>query len=245
GLSEDQKRQYEAEGRKPHWRFKLDGRPVTFGDLIRGPQTVDTASMSDPVLVREDGTYLYTLPSVVDDIDLGITHVIRGEDHVSNTGVQIEIMEALGGKVPTFAHHNLLLGAEGEGLSKRIGSLSLSELREQGYEPMAVAIVAVLTGTSLPVEPYPDLLAIAQNLDLSMISHGPARFDPAELAGLNARMLHAMPYAEAKPRLEALGFADEALWLALRENLSVFADITSLAALVRGPVTPLVAPEDR
>lgn len=244
-LTADQKRQYEAQGRKPHWRFKLDGRPVTFEDMIRGSQTVNTASMSDPVLVREDGTYLYTLPSVVDDIDLGITHVIRGEDHVSNTGTQIEIIEALGGKVPFFAHHNLLLGAEGEGLSKRIGSLSLAELREQGFEPLAVAIVAVLTGTSLPVEPYPDLAAIAQKLDLSMISLGPARFDPAELSGLNARMLHAMSYEAAKPRLEALGLADETLWLALRENLTVFDDIRSLAALVRGPVTPLIAHEDR
>jgi glutamyl-tRNA synthetase len=244
-LTDDQKRQYEAEGRKPHWRFKLDGRPVTFDDLIKGPQTVNTASMSDPVLIREDGTYLYTLPSVVDDIDLAITHVIRGEDHVSNTGTQIEIIEALGGTVPFFAHHNLLLGAEGEGLSKRIGSLSLSELRDEGFEALAVAIAAVLTGTSLPVEPYPDLLAIAHKLDLSMISHGPARFDPAELAGLNARILHTMSFAEARPRLEALGLADEPLWLALRENLSVFSDITGLAALVSGPVTPVIADEDR
>ncbi|HQZ12140.1 MAG TPA: glutamate--tRNA ligase [Devosia sp.] len=244
-LTAEQKELYEAEGRTPHWRFKLDGKPVTFADLIKGPQTVNTASMSDPVLIRADGSYLYTLPSVVDDIDLGITHVIRGEDHVSNTGTQIEIFEALGGKVPFFAHHNLLLGSEGEGLSKRIGSLSLSDLREEGYEPLAVATVAVLTGTSLPVEPYPDLHAMAEKLDLSMISHGPARFDTAELAGLNARILHAMPYEVAQPRLDALGLASEPLWLALRENLALFSDIVSLAALVRGPVTPLITPEDR
>ncbi|HHY48223.1 MAG TPA: glutamate--tRNA ligase [Alphaproteobacteria bacterium] len=244
-LSPEQKRAYEAEGRKPHWRFKLDGRPVTFDDLIRGPQTVNTASMSDPVLIREDGTYLYTLPSVVDDIELGVTHVIRGEDHVSNTGTQIEIIEALGGTVPAFAHHNLLLGAGGEGLSKRVGSLSLAQLREAGYESIAVAIVAVLTGTSLPIEPYPSLEALAERLDFSMISHGPARFDPAELAHLNARILHAMPYEAARPRLEQLGLADERLWLAMRENLSVFPDIVELAALVRGPVTPQIDPADR
>ncbi len=244
-LTDGQKRQYEAEGRKPHWRFKLDGRPVTFEDMIKGPQTVNTASMSDPVLIREDGTYLYTLPSVVDDIDLGVTHVIRGEDHVSNTGTQIEIIEALGGQVPSFAHHNLLLGAEGEGLSKRTGSLSLRELRAEDYEPLAVAIAAVLTGTSLPVEPYPSLEAIAEKLDLSMISHGPARFDPAELAGLNARILHAMPYEAARPRLEALGHADEQLWLTLRNNLKFFGDVEELAAIVKGPVTPVVAEEDR
>ncbi|MHB1101326.1 MAG: glutamate--tRNA ligase [Devosia sp.] len=244
-LTEDQKRQCEAEGRKPHWRFKLDGKPVHFADLIKGEQTVNTASMSDPVLVREDGSYLYTLPSVVDDIDLGITHVIRGEDHVSNTGTQIEIFEALGGAVPFFAHHNLLTGAEGEGLSKRTGSLSLSELRAEGYEALAVAIVAVLTGTSLPVEPYPDLGSIARKLDLTMISHGPARYDPAELESLNARILHAMPYEVARPRLEPLGLASEPLWLALRENLARFGDIVNLARLVSGPIVPSIAPEDR
>ena len=244
-LTDDQKRQYQAEGRKPHWRFKLDGKPVHFADLIKGEQTVNTASMSDPVLVREDGSYLYTLPSVVDDIDLGITHVIRGEDHVSNTGTQIEIFEALGGAVPFFAHHNLLTGAEGEGLSKRLGSLSLAELRAEGYEAIAVAIVAVLTGTSLPVEPYPDLASIARKLDLTMISHGPARYDPAELESLNARILHAMPYLVARPRLEPLGLASEPLWLALRENLARFGDIVDLAGLVSGPVVPVIASEDR
>jgi glutamyl-tRNA synthetase len=244
-LTDEQRQRYEAEGRKPHWRFRLDGKPVHFDDLIKGPQTVNTASMSDPVLVREDGSYLYTLPSVVDDIDLGITHVIRGEDHVSNTGTQIEIFEALGGNVPYFAHHNLLTGAEGEGLSKRIGSLSLSELREAGYEPLAVALMAVLTGTSLPVQPYTDLLSVSQALDLSMISHGPARYDPSELDTLNARLLHVMDFATAKPRLEALGLASEPLWLALRENLSKFNDIKDLATLVSGPVQPEIAAEDR
>jgi glutamyl-tRNA synthetase len=235
----------EAEGRKPHWRFRLDGRPVEFVDLIRGPQVVNTASMSDPVLIRADGSYLYTLTSVVDDIALGVTHIIRGEDHVSNTGTQIEIFEALGAEPPTFAHHNLLTGAEGEGLSKRLGSLSLGELREAGLEALAVATVAVLTGTSLSVEPYPDLDAIAERLDFSMISHGPARFDPAELETLNARLLHAMPFEVARPRLEELGLADEALWLGLRANLARFDDISALARLVRGPVTPEIAAEDR
>jgi len=244
-LTDEDRARLEAEGRKPHWRFKLEGKPVHFRDLIKGDQTVNTASMSDPVLVREDGSYLYTLPSVVDDIDLEITHVIRGEDHVSNTGTQIEIFEALGGKIPHFAHHNLLTDSEGAGLSKRLGSLSLSELREDGFEPRAVAIMAVLTGTSLPIEPYESLEAIAQKLDLSMISHGPARYDPAELASLNARILHAMPYEEARPRLEPLGLASESLWLVLRENLAKFADITEWAKLVSGPVTPEIAEEDR
>jgi glutamyl-tRNA synthetase len=244
-LTEEQKAAYEAEGRKPHWRFKLDGRPVQFQDLIKGQQTVNTASMSDPVLIRADGSYLYTLPSVVDDIDLGITHVIRGEDHVSNTGTQIEIIEALGGTVPTFAHHNLLTDAAGQGFSKRLGSQSISDFRTEGYEPLSVAIMATLTGTSLPIEPYESLDAIAQRLELSMISHGAARFDPAELDNVNARLLHTMPYAEAQPRLSAMGLEGEAIWLLLRENLVRFPDIAEWSKLVTGPGEPVIADEDR
>ena len=211
-----------------------------------GPQTVNTASMSDPVLVREDGTYLYTLL-------LGrrrhrtssITHVIRGEDHVSNTGTQIEIFRALEAPIPRFAHHNLLTDAAGGELSKRLGSLSIADLRESGVEPIAVAIVAVLTGTSLPIVPYGSLDAIAAELALSMISHSPARFDPAELASLNARILHAMPYEKARPRLQPLGLDDEGLWLALRENLETFADAAAWARILDGTIEPVVAPDDR
>ena len=244
-LTDADRAQLEAEGRKPHWRFKLDGRPIHFDDLIKGPQTVNTASMSDPVLVREDGSYLYTLPSVVDDIDLAITHVIRGEDHVSNTGTQIEIFEALGGAVPQFAHHNLLTDAEGQGFSKRLGSLSITDLREQGYEPIAVAIMATLTGTAVSIEPYASLDEIAGKLDFSAISHGPARFDPAELDGLNARILHAMSYETARPRLAELGVEGEAFWLLLRNNLVKFGDIVEWAKLITGPVESVVEPEDR
>ncbi len=244
-LSDEDKAKLEAEGRKPHWRFKLDGRAVQFEDVIKGNQTVNTTSMSDPVLIRADGSYLYTLPSVVDDIDLGITHVIRGEDHVSNTGTQIEIFEALGGKVPAFGHHNLLTDAAGQGFSKRLGSQSIADFRNEGYEPIAIAIMATLTGTSLSVEPYESLDAIAEKLDFSMISHGSARFDPAELNSLNARLLHTMSYAEAAPRLSALGLEGEAMWLLLRENLTRFPDIAEWAKLVTGPVEPVVAPEDQ
>ncbi|HEX4297117.1 MAG TPA: glutamate--tRNA ligase [Devosia sp.] len=242
-LTDAQRRALEAEGRRPHWRFRLDGRAVHFDDLVKGPQTVNTASMSDPVLVRGDGSYLYTLTSVVDDIDLAVTHVIRGEDHVSNTGTQIEIFEALGGAVPAFAHHNLLTGAEGEGLSKRLGSLSLAELRADGFEALAVALVATLTGTSLPVEPYPDLATLAGRLDFSMISHGPARFDPAELEGLNARILHAMPYDQARPRLPAS--IGGAAWSILRANLQKLSDIEPWAAVLEGQLQHPSDPADR
>jgi len=244
-LTDEDRARLEAEGRVPHWRFRLDGRPVQFDDLIKGPQTVNTASMSDPVLIRADGSYLYTLPSVVDDIDLGITHIIRGEDHVSNTGTQIEIFEALGAVPPTFGHHNLLTDAQGQGFSKRLGSQSIADFREEGYESLAIAIVATLTGTSLPVEAYDSLEAIAEKLDFSMISHGSARFDPAELDTLNARMLHAMPYADAAPRLSALGLEGEAIWTLLRENLVKFPDIVEWSKLLTGPIEPVVAEEDR
>ena len=244
-LTAEDRARLEAEGRKPHWRFKLDGRPVHFDDLIKGAQTVNTASMSDPVLVREDGTYLYTLCSVVDDIDLGITHVIRGEDHVSNTGTQIEILEALGGAVPTFGHHNLLTDAQGQGFSKRLGSQSINDFRDEGYEPMAVAIMASLTGTSLPIETYETLDEIANRLDFSMISHGAARFDPAELDSLNARLLHTLPYEGAAARLSALGLEGEAMWLLLRDNLRKFSDIAEWAKLVTGPIEPVISGEDR
>jgi glutamyl-tRNA synthetase len=244
-LSAEDRARLEAEGRKPHWRFRLDARPVQFVDLIKGPQTVNTASMSDPVLVREDGSYLYTLPSVVDDIDLGITHVIRGEDHVSNTGTQIEIFEALGATAPIFGHHNLLTDAEGQGFSKRLGSQSISDFRADGYEPIAIAIMASLTGTSLPIETYETLDEIANRLDFSMISHGAARFDPAELDSLNARLLHTLPYEGAAARLSALGLEGEAMWLLLRENLRKFNDIAEWSKLVTGPVEPVISDEDR
>ena len=142
----------ESEGRKPHWRFKLSQAKVRWRDLIRGEVEIDTAHLSDPVLIREDGRFLYTLPSVVDDIDFAVTHIVRGEDHVTNTAAQIEIFEALGAAVPAFAHFPLLVGSGGEALSKRIGSLSLRELREGGIEPLALASYLAKTGTSDAVE---------------------------------------------------------------------------------------------
>ncbi|MDQ0394262.1 glutamate--tRNA ligase [Labrys monachus] len=236
-LTAEQKAAFEAEGRRRHWRFLLDHRNVSWEDGVRGHAHVDTASLSDPVLIRADGGYLYTLPSVVDDIDLGVTHIIRGEDHVTNTAVQIEIFEALGGAVPAFAHHNLLTTASGEGLSKRSGALSIGSLREAGFEPMAVASLAVLTGTAEAVRPVASLAALAGLVDLSRISRAPARFDPAEIETLNARLLHETPYAEVAARLEALGVGGgEAFWLAVRSNVVRLADAKTWWDVVTGPV---------
>ena len=161
--------------------------------------------MSDPVLIREDGLFLYTLPSVVDDIDMGITHVIRGEDHTTNTGAQIEIFEALGGPIPAFAHMPLLVGADGQALSKRLGSLSIAEMRDQGYEPIAITSHLGRIGTSDPLEVGASIDALGQSFSFSKMGRSPARYDTADLDRLNAQALHAMDYATARPRLEALG----------------------------------------
>jgi glutamyl-tRNA synthetase len=243
-LTAEERAALEAEGRRPHWRFLLEARTVTWDDLVRGPAHVDCASLSDPVLIRADGSYLYTLPSVVDDADLGVTHVIRGEDHVTNTGVQVQIFEALGAPVPIFGHHNLLTTADGEGLSKRLGHLSLRGLREAGYEPAAVRSLAVLTGSAESVRAVPDLDTLAELVDLGEISRAPARFDPAELDGLNARLVHAMDYADVSGRLADLGIPPEkaeAFWLAVRANLGRVAEAADWWRVVVGPVEPVIA----
>jgi len=245
-LTDEDRAKLEAEGRKPHWRFKLEGRRVTWEDLARGHSEVDTASMSDPVLIREDGGYLYTLPSVVDDIDIGITHVIRGEDHVTNTGAQIEIFEALGAVPPSFAHTTLLVGADGLGLSKRIGSLSMLELRQQGYEPLAVISHLARIGTSDPLEPAASIEALAGDFAFGKMAHRAARWDPEDLSKVNAAILHAMLYDEAKQRLADLSSdLGEAFWLAVRQNLTLFGDVAGWASVISGAVTPAVADEDR
>lgn len=239
----------EAEGRKPHWRFKLEGRRVAWEDLAKGHVEVDTASMSDPVLVREDGLYLYTLPSVVDDLDMGITHVIRGEDHTTNTGAQIEIFEALiaagtGSATPRFAHMPLLVGADGAALSKRLGSLSVSEMRDQGYEPLAITSHLGKIGTSDALEVAQSLEALGAGFSFDKMGRSPARYDTDDLDRLNAQALHAMSYGTARGRLEALGCdLGDTVWDALRPNLNRFDDIASLSLMVTGPVTPVVEDE--
>jgi glutamyl-tRNA synthetase len=240
---EDQAR-WEAEGRRPHWRFLLDQKTAEWTDLIRGPSHIDCASLSDPVLIREDGTFLYTLPSIVDDIELGISHIIRGEDHVTNTAVQIQLFETLapGEAVPAFAHHNLLVSGSGEGLSKRTGSLSIASLREEGYEPLAVAALATLTGSSESVRAVRSLGELANHFDLSHVSRNPARFDPADLAPLTHRTLALFTYEDVRERLAAhdiVGFKAEPFWLAVRSNLSRFDDVLEWWRVVEGEIAPI------
>ncbi len=243
----EMREQFAAEGRRPHWRFLLDHRVVEWEDLIRGRAHIDCASLSDPVLIREDGSYLYTLPSVVDDIELAITHVIRGEDHVANTAVQAQLFEALGAPVPHFAHHNLLVSATGEGLSKRTGSLSIASLREEGYEALAVAALATLTGSSEQVHAVRSLAELSQHFDLAHVSRNPARFDPADLAALTHRTLALLPFDDVRERLAAhdiVGFKAEPFWLAARANLAQFDDVTTWWRVVEGEISPLREDEE-
>src|ERR1700733_6839917 len=246
-LSSDELAVLEASGRKPHWRFRLEPTTVRWDDMVRGDSPIDCASLSDPVLRREDGTYLYTLPSVVDDIDFGVTHVIRGEDHVTSTAVQIQIFEALAGATPSFGHHNLLTDAGGGGLSKRSGALSIGALRAKGIESLAVAALAVLVGSAEGVRPVASLDELAALIDLSQVSHGAARFDEAELEALSARTLHRLPHAAVADRLAALGVAGpnaEALWLAVRGNLSRLDDAAIWRQVAEGDVAPIVEDAD-
>jgi len=243
-LTDDQKKAFEAEGRTPHWRFRLSQTPVTWTDLIRGETGVDTTSVSDPVLIREDGMYLYTLPSCIDDIDTGITHVIRGEDHVTNAAVQIEIMRALidaegKGAVPAFAHHSLLIGADGQGLSKRLGSLSIEAMRADGLEPASITNLLAKLGTSEPVAPQPDIMALAATFDFDKVGRAPARFDEAELLALNAKLLHETPYAALAERLSALGVS-QTLWEAVKSNVTKLADVSVWREVIEGEIDPAI-----
>jgi glutamyl-tRNA synthetase len=243
-LTDEDKARLQAQGRKPHWRFKLESRDVVWDDLVRGRQPVDAASLSDPVLVRADGTYLYTLPSVVDDIDLGVTHVIRGEDHVVNTAPQIQLFEALGAATPEFGHHSLLVGADGQALSKRDRARSIEGAHEEGIEALAVASYVATLGTSDPVAPHANLDELVQSFDFTKLSRAPARFDPAELRALNARLLHMLPFSAVAARLSAMGIGGgEAFWEAVRGNLAVLGDAKHWWCVTEGPLAPVI--EDR
>ncbi len=255
-LSDGEKAAFEAEGRTPHWRFLLpnfDGDPFAprrteerWLDAVRGEQAVDLASMSDPVLIRADGTYLYTLPSVVDDIEMGVSHVIRGDDHVTNTGAQMALFRALGAKPPDFGHHNLLTTASGEGLSKRSGALSIMSLADAGYEPMAVASLAVLTGSSMAIEAVPAMAALADRFDITATTKSAAKFDPADLDGLNETLVHALEFDAVSTRLAEAGVDTDdprapTFWTWVRPNLTKVPDVAQWwPVIVEGPADEAV-----
>ena len=243
-LTTEDQQKLENEGRRPHWRFKLSANTVEWSDLIRGEASIDCSALSDPVLIREDGSFLYTLPSVVDDIDMEITHVIRGEDHVTNTAVQLQIFTALAPELPTpiFAHHNLLISASGEGLSKRTGALSIASLRSEGYESLAVAALATLTGSSDNVHAFRSLDALGDVFDLAHVSRNPARFDPHDLETLTHRTLALFEFDDVRDRLTALNIVGdnaEPLWRAARGNITRFDDILKWWRIIEDDISPV------
>ncbi len=245
-LSEDEKAQLRAE-RGGYWRFQLDQERIEWQDGIGGATSIDAASVSDPVLIRADGQVLYTLASVVDDTEMGVTHVVRGSDHVTNTATQIQIIKALGGQVPNFAHHSLLTGPQGEALSKRLGVLSLRDLRAQGVEPMALLSLMARLGSSDPVELRNDMGALIDGFDIARFGTAPTKFDEADLGPLSAKLLHGADLDEVAGDVADAG-VPEALavpfWAAIRENIQTRADIAAWWALCRDGAVPQIDAED-
>jgi glutamyl-tRNA synthetase len=243
-LSEDQKVAFEADGRRPHFRFLLNDAEVAWHDMVRGDVAYHMSSLSDPVLFREDGRVIYTMASVVDDIDHAITHIIRGEDHVTNSAAQIQLFEALGARAPEMGHVALLAGADGEGLSKRLGSLSIGQLRDEGMQPAAIASLLARIGTADPVVPQPALGEIIDGFDLSRFGRATAKFDPAELAQINARVIQQLDFATVEVELAAAGVGGgEPFWQAVRDNLGIVAEAADWWSVCTAPVTPVIEAE--
>jgi len=241
-LTAEERAALEADGARPHWRFRLDhAAPITWHDLIRGEQHFDPATMSDPVIRRADGSWLYMLPSVIDDIDMAVTHVVRGEDHVSNTALQIQMFAALGATPPAFAHEALLTGNEGK-LSKRLGSVGVDQFREAGIEPQAIRALLARLGTSDPVEPVADIAPLIAGFDFARFGRAPARFDEGELAQVNARIVHQLDFTAVANRLPA-GMG-EAAWEAVRPNLLTVAEAADWWQVIEGPIDAPDAGED-
>lgn len=243
-MSDEDRMAKEAQGLAPHWRFKLDhDEKIAWDDGVRGPQKFDAAQLSDPVIRRADGSWLYMLPSTVDDVDMGISQVLRGEDHVSNTAVQVQMFTAMGEKPPAFAHEALLVGKEGK-LSKRLGSLGCDAFRERGIEPEAIIALLARLGTSQPVEPIADRVTLLSTFDLSTFGRAPAKFDDSDLDRINTAIVHAMPYDAVKHRLpEGM---DEAGWHAVQPNISTIGEVGEWWRLVTGPIEqPEFSEEDR
>jgi glutamyl-tRNA synthetase len=243
-LSDAARAALESEGVRPHWRFRLDhDAPIEWDDLVRGTQRFEPATMSDPVVRRADGSWLYMLPSAIDDVDLGISHVVRGEDHVSNTALQLQMFAAMGAAPPRFAHAALLVGSEGK-LSKRLGSLGVEHFRSAGIEPPALRALLARIGTSDPVEPLVDAAPLIESFDFARFGRAPARFDETELAQVNARIVHQLGYMAVKDRLP-VGMS-EAEWVAVRPNLSIVADAADWWPVIEGPIdAPAVDDEAR
>lgn len=235
-LTDDQKAKFEAEGRKAHWRFKMDeAATIEWNDLVKGSTKFEAKNISDPVIIRENGAPTYMLPSTVDDIDFKISHVVRGEDHVTNTAIQIQIFEALGAKVPVFAHTSLLKSKEGK-LSKRVGGFDIGALREEGIQPMAITSLLARLGTSDSVELRGNIGELVQHFDISRFTKTAANYDVEDVRRLNTKLIHAMDFDTVKDKLPS--GADEQFWLSVRGNIESIEDVREWWNICREPLTP-------
>ncbi len=247
-LSDAEKAGLRAERGDGVWRFKLLQERIVWTDGILGDVSIDGASVSDPVLIRGDGQILYTLASVVDDTEMGVTHVVRGADHVTNTGTQIQIMQALGGSVPTFAHHSLLTGPQGEALSKRLGTLALRDLREAGIAPQALLSLMSRLGSSDPVEMRSDMADFIEGFDISRFGSAPTKFDAEDLKPLTAKYLQTLPLSAVADDIAALGVPDDKaaqFWAVTRENITTLHDLAPWWEMFSKGAEPVIADEDR
>ncbi len=247
-LGDADKSKLRAEGREGYWRFRLDQNRIEWTDGILGPVSIDAASLSDPVLIRADKQVLYTFASSVDDMDMGVSDIVRGADHVTNTATQIQIIAAMGGRVPAFAHHSLLTGADGEGLSKRLGALSLRDLRAQGVAKEALLSMMARLGSSQPVEVRMSLDEIAAGFDLSQFGAAPTRFDQDDLWPLTRHANQQRPFAEVRGLIAGLGVPEgmaEAFWAVASHNITKLDELADWWALIRDGAEPVVADEDR
>jgi glutamyl-tRNA synthetase len=247
-LTEEERAALRAERGNGVWRFKLNQARIIWQDGILGEISIDAASVSDPVLIRGDGQVLYTLASVVDDVEMGVTHVVRGSDHVTNTATQIQIIEALGGTPPQFAHHSLLTGPQGEALSKRLGTLSLRDLRARGVEPMALLSLMARLGSADPVELRTDMADLIEGFDIERFGAAPTKFDENDLFPLTARIIGARPYEEVAATIAAIGVPDELapqFWEVTRENITTLNDLDAWWAMFRDGADPVIEEDDR
>jgi glutamyl-tRNA synthetase len=246
-LSDEERAALRAERGDGVWRFKLNHERIEWEDDILGHTSIDAASVSDPVLIRGDGQFLYTLASVVDDTEMGVTHVVRGSDHVTNTATQIQIIQALGGNVPSFAHHSLLTGPQGESLSKRLGTLSLRDLRASGVEPMALLSLMARLGSADPVELRSDMAELIEGFDITRFGAAPTKFDVNDLYPMTARILHERSFDEVKDQIADIGVPDdlaERFWMVTRENITTLNDLSAWWAMFRDGAEPVIDDED-
>ena len=247
-LSDEEREALRAERGDGVWRFKLEHERIEWEDGILGHTSIDAASVSDPVLIRGDGQFLYTLASVVDDTDMGVTHVVRGSDHVTNTATQIQIIQSLGGNVPSFAHHSLLTGPQGESLSKRLGTLSLRDLRASGVEPMALLSLMARLGSADPVELRTDMAELIDGFDITRFGAAPTKFDVNDLYPLTARILHERGFEDVKDQIADIGVPDdlaERFWMVTRENITTLNDLSAWWAMFRDGAEPVIDDEDK